>query len=456
MAHRPAVGLSATLGRSASSTIRWMRFAPTVRTIGAVAMNSQTINAAGARLGGWLQRDGWTQLWHAVYLAVLGCVTLVVLADSDVSVAKRIGLGVLAVLAAGWYMLIALRWRYWEAPPLRFALLMAVAAALWVPLVVGHPAYWSTAWAAYGVAACPWLRRSIPTVAILTGLLLVVDQFDGAPLSLDSVTTTIGIGVLVLLAQVTVGAVTHESERRRKLIVELEATRAELAASERAAGEMAERERLARDIHDALAQGFTSIVMLLEAVDAKLPADRAELRAPLDQALQTARESLGEARRIVWALRPDAGPPGALVASLERLAERAAASGDVKVDVVVTGDPEPLDARRELALLRTAQEAVSNARRHAEAATITVTLSWLGDRVILDIADDGRGFDPSVATPVAEGGFGLTSLAERARQAGGELTIDTTPGQGTTISIAFPLEPRSPEQPDSLVRRSTR
>lgn len=184
---------------------------------------------------------------------------------------------------------------------------MGVAAALWFPLLEAHPAYGMTVFAAYGVAACPWLRRSIVAVAVLTGLVLLADAVDGGdPAGAGDVAVLVVIAALVVLAHATRGAIAAESERRRRLIVELEATRADLAASERAAGALAERERLSREIHDVLAQGFASIVMLLEAVDAQLPAGSAVVRAPLDQALQTARDSLAEARASCgrWVPKP--------------------------------------------------------------------------------------------------------------------------------------------------------
>lgn len=408
-------------------------------------MSHELMPTRAARLKGWFERGGWVGIWQVVYLVTLIGASAAAVSDGDLSVARRAVIAVLATLATGWYLLITVRWRYWEGPPGRYAVAMVVAAGLWFPLLVWHSAFGWTIFAAYGVAACPWLRRSLPSVAVLSGLLLVADHLDGGEgVDVTQVAVVVGIGALVVLAHATMGAIASESERRRRLIEELEATRAELADSERAAGAMAERERLARDVHDALAQGFTSIVMLLETADAKLPSGSAEARAPLDQALQTARESLAEARRIVWALRPGPSEAGALVASLERLAERATTSGDSEVAVVVTGEPVALDAGRELALLRTAQEAVANARRHAGAARITVTLSWLGDTVILDVADDGRGFDAGRVIRHGDGGFGLMSLTERAREAGGTLTVESAPGQGTTISLALPLDAASP------------
>jgi signal transduction histidine kinase len=400
---------------------------------------------AGVRVRTWFERGGWVAVWVVVYVASLVGATTAAVLDDELSSPARLGIASLALLEAGWYVFVSVRWRYWEAPPARFAVAMTVAGGLWLALLVAHPAFWWTIFAAYGAAACPWLRRSVPTVVILTALILLADDLDGGrPIDAGRVAFWVGVGALVLLAHATIGAITAESERRRQLIVELEATRAELAAAERAAGALAERERLARDIHDALAQAFTSIVMLLETADARLRAGSAGALAPIDQALQTARDGLAEARRIVWALGPGAREPGALVASLERLAQRTGASGGVEVDVVVTGEPTPLDAGRELALLRTAQEAVSNAYRHAAARRITITLSFLGDSVILDVADDGRGFDPGRLTPRSGGGFGLANLTERARQAGGHLTIDSTPDEGTTVTLVLPVGAMSP------------
>ena len=406
-------------------------------------MSGELMRGVRFWLPGWFERHGWIEVWHAVYLATLVGATTVAVSDGARSASARTGIGVLAAAAICWYLLIVVRWRYWEAPPARFAFLLSVAAALWFPLLLAHPAFGWTVFAAYGVASCPWLRRSIPSVAVLSVLVLVADQLDGSPVGAGTIGVVAAIGALVILGHATVGAITRESEQRRQLIVELEATRADLAASERRSGALAERERLAREIHDALAQGFTSIVLLLEAADAKLPAGSAEARAPLDQALQTARDSLAEARRIVWALSPATGQPDALMASLERLADRTTATAGPTVEVVATGTPARLDAARELALLRTAQEAVGNARRHADASRITVTVSWLGDAVILDVADDGHGFEPRGVSADTDGGFGLDGLARRARDAGGGLTVNSRPGHGTTVSLELPVEKRA-------------
>lgn len=406
-------------------------------------------------LRGWFEQDGWLDVWHALYLATLAAATIAAAVDRDVDAGERAAMAALAVVGAGWYLLIARRWQYWEAAPARYALLLGVAAVLWIPLVRWHPAYSWTVFAAYGIAACPWLRRAIPTVVVLTVLLALLDHTDGTALTFGELAGLVAVGAVVLLAHATIGGIARESEHRRRLIEELEATRADLARREHDAGALEERQRLARDIHDSLAQGFASIVTLLEAADARLPADATDARASIDQARQTARDSLAETRRLVWALRDDHDDPhGALLAALERLAERTRTT-ELVVDIVETGTPEPIDSNAELALLRTAQEAVANAARHAAATTITITLSWLGKHVILDVADNGRGFDPATIGPRPDRtGLGLTGLRERAAEAGATLDIDTRPGDGTTITLDLPLDlpDAAPAETDRVAR----
>lgn len=396
------------------------------------------------RVLAWFEEDGWRDVWHAVYVASLLIATVAAGLDRDVAAVERAGMAILATAAAAWYLVIARRFRYWEANASRYAVMLGVAAVMWVPLVRWHPAYGWTVVAAYGVAACPWLRRAVPTVVALTILLAALDHTDGTALTGGELAAYVAVGLVVLLAHATIGGIARESDRRQRLIEELEATRDDLARRERQAGVLEERQRLARDIHDGLAQGFASIVTLLEAADARLPADAVEARAAVDQARQAARDSLGETRRLVWALRDDHDDPhNALIAALERLAERTRAVDpgvELDVQIIETGTPEQISTAAEVALLRTAQEAVANAARHAQARTIILTLSWLGDHVILDVADDGAGFDPISTGPRSDlSGFGLTGLRERAAAVGATLDIDSRPGAGTIVTLDLPL-----------------
>lgn len=222
-----------------------------------------------------------------------------------------------------------------------------------------------------------------------------------------------------------------------------------LVEQARRAGLIGERQRLAHEIHDTLAQGFASIVMNLEAADAILPTEHSpQAHWHLDQARLTARESLAEARRLVWALRPKLLEEAPLPEALARLAERWAEASNVAAHTAVTGAPRPLPPEVEATLFRVAQEALTNVRKHAQAHRTALTLSYMNDRVALDARDDGTGFDPGGAGVVVdtarESGFGLGTMRERVEQLGGTLSIESAPGEGTTLVVELPLSADEP------------
>ena len=229
----------------------------------------------------------------------------------------------------------------------------------------------------------------------------------------------------------------------------------------RQTGVLRERQRMAHEIHDTLAQGFTSIVMNLEAAEGAMPPNTDRARHHLDQARLTARESLAEARRLVWALRPDALENASLPEALERLAERWKGESGIAAGVATTGTPCPLPSEVEATLFRVAQEALSNARKHARTASrVALTLSYMGDNVALDVRDDGEGFDPDrEAGKVRDqnsGGFGLKGMRERVERVGGTLSIESAPGEGTTLAVELPMNMRGLEFESSPREKSLR
>ncbi|QLQ06519.1 MAG: sensor histidine kinase [Anaerolineae bacterium] len=227
----------------------------------------------------------------------------------------------------------------------------------------------------------------------------------------------------------------HESQKRQQLIEE-EATRQDLARAERQAGVLAERQRLAREIHDTLAQDFTSIVLHLEAADAGLPADAEPARTHVARRAQP-RGGLTEARRLVLALRPEPLEGASLPQALRRVAVRWAEETGVAVRVAVTGEHVALHPEAEVTLLRAAQEALTNVRKHAQARQVNITLSYMGDQVALDVQDDGVGFDSSAATA----GFGLAAMRQRVEQLGGTVVVESAAGHGATVAVTLPLHP---------------
>jgi signal transduction histidine kinase len=234
------------------------------------------------------------------------------------------------------------------------------------------------------------------------------------------------------------GTVVRQSRERQRLIEQLHATRAELAAAERQAGTLAERQRLARDLHDTLTQGFASIVLLLEAAEESMATGR-PVAQHIQQALRSARDNLAESRQVVWALRPRPLAEQPLPPALEELTRRLAEETGMQAETVVTGTVQPLPGEVEEALLRIAQEALANVRKHAAASRVTVTVSYLDDVTMLDVADDGVGFDHA-ASVAAAGGLGLPAMGERAAALGGSFVIESASGEGTTIAVKLPTK----------------
>ncbi|MFI1375982.1 sensor histidine kinase [Streptomyces longwoodensis] len=246
-------------------------------------------------------------------------------------------------------------------------------------------------------------------------------------------------------------ALYRESEDRRRLIEELTATRADLAAAQHTAGVLAERDRLAREIHDTLAQGLSSIQLLLRAAERALPQAPQNAARYVDQARQAAVDNLAEARRFIAALIPPTLEGTTLVDALERLCTTTSTRHRLTAGFHLTGDPAPLPTAHEVALLRITQSALANSVRHAEATSIEVTLSYFGDHVVLDIVDDGHGFDPTLlpAPDPETGGFGLAAMRARTQSLGGALTIESAPGHGTALAARLPLTSPADTEPET-------
>lgn len=201
---------------------------------------------------------------------------------------------------------------------------------------------------------------------------------------------------------------------------------------------LAERNRMAREIHDHLAQGFTGVLLQLEAAEAKLarmPGDSAPILTRLDHARNLAVASLQEARRSVMTLSPRKMEGASLLEALRILADRLLAGTDIQVELTQTGEPRPLRNRLEEELLRMAQELLTNALRHGKARWVRVTLQFEDRRVRLSVEDDGIGFDPTTAAA----GYGMRSIREGLRQMGGYLDLDSIPGFGARITLSLPL-----------------
>lgn len=277
------------------------------------------------------------------------------------------------------------------------------------------------------------IGTGLALLALFTATVLPSDDpADMVPAALVSV-------LISFVLSATLGLFIHriirEAEERALVIDELQSTRAQLAAVEHAQGVQDERSRLSREIHDTLAQGFTSVIALSRAASSALERDDVDkARERLAMIESTAVDNLAEARVIVAELTPGHLQSRTLVEALARLAETMTRETGIQVSSSVAGEPAPLGGNAEVVVLRGAQEALSNVRRHSGAKAAAVTLTYEAERVALEVKDDGAGFDPTTA----QMGFGLDGLRSRATELGGEVSIARAKPRGTRLVMELP------------------
>jgi len=392
--------------------------------------------------------EKWGTVWGVVTYSMLFVALGVSLAFGGLAWPRRVAAAGLSVLWGTWYWAFAMRGRLWQnRVPLLFAsFVVSIAAAAALAMI--HPVFVMLLFGYYGIAfgvlPVPW---AIPSVALVSIALAThfMDFSDGMATqkNLAYAFGFLAVGFFDILLGLFIASIIRQNRERQGLIDELEAARGELARAEREAGMLEERQRLAGEIHDTLAQGFTSIILHLESAGLAFDSDLPRARTHVERALKASRENLEEARRVLWALKPDVLERETLGAALERTVRKWGDAAGVRTEVTVTGGVRPLPAEAEIALLRTAQEALANVRKHAHARRVSVTLSFMDDEVIMDVQDDGRGFAAARATRHRDGrlgdGYGFPSMRKRVESLGGRLDVESAPGEGTTLMVAVPL-----------------
>jgi signal transduction histidine kinase len=393
----------------------------------------------------------WDWLWTAVfYSSVTFSVVIMLLDDGEPEAASGrpgdiwLPLAVTAVLLlwhGGGMRLVYRRYEWEERPYLRFLIILG-DIFLWFVLVNLSPAYY---FVLAGLFSQLFRHLPIPYAIVATVLLIATIIYQqssdaGLSLSLDNPIVWIYLfaGASSILLGVWMSAIIGQSTQRRELIEQLESTQAELVATQRREGMLEERQRLAREIHDTLAQGFTSIIMHLEAAEQALPLDPETTHNHLNRARDTARSSLEQARRVVQDLRPELLETQSLPEAIGRTAVRWTEETNIPIHLNTTGNPVPLHPDVEVTLLRATQEALANIRKHAGASQVNLTLSYMGDMVVLDVQDNGIGLNGATPSQLS-GGYGLQAMRERATQLSGTVEIESEPGEGTTLVISIPI-----------------
>ncbi|MEZ5152022.1 sensor histidine kinase [Rhodococcus zopfii] len=350
---------------------------------------------------------------------------------------------VLAVAVAGWYVagIWFVRRSGARSGPIQRRpgqIWLAVLVVGWLVLVVSDPNF---VWVAFALFfLCFHLLPTPAALAVtiaLTGVSIAASLWHGAPNTTASILGPVFGGAVAAGMAVVYQQLVRQSVQRQQLVDELTeahrellAAQDELVALQREAGALAERSRLARDIHDTLAQGFSSILLL----------SRAGQRAPDDTAViftqiaDTAQQNLVEARRVVDALAPAALEAAPLEAALGRLLDQLTEQTRIMGELLTDGETVALPMDYDVALLRVAQSALANVRLHSRARRVRATLSYAADEVRLDIVDDGVGFGERES-----GGFGLRSMRDRLVELGGTLVVESAPGDGTAVAATLPI-----------------
>ena len=385
---------------------------------------------ATAPAGSAAGRDAWDRgivLWDLAFYAVLAVGVVVVLSTDGLDGATRLRAVLALIVLAGWYATFGARALHGRSPTLGLVYMAGM-----IPLFLFAFAQYETlGFLLFVLYAQPWMlldRISLVVaadvaLAVGVGAIAYLVHHDSWLAALAQSGFSLGFAVLFGF---WIFRIITQSVDRRTVIAELERTREELAAVSHRAGVLAERERLAREIHDTVAQGFTSVVVLLELAESEVDTDPAAARQRLATARETARQNLAEARALVAALTPVDLQAAPLPEAIGRLVDRFGTETGLPARLTVTGEPRALPANTEVVLLRAAQEALANVRKHAGAGRVEVTR----DGAVLAVADDGAGFDPAAPT----GGYGLAGMRRRVAEIGGTVTIASGPG-GTRVEV---------------------
>jgi signal transduction histidine kinase len=298
-------------------------------------------------------------------------------------------------------------------------------------------------------ALCPMLLMTLPSimglvVVMLANLLPLAlvwadhGSFDSTVMGVLPM-TLLGIATAVLLG-LWITRIVQQSRERAQLIAELERSREEVARLSRQAGIAAERERLAREIHDTVAQGLTSVIALIQAADSELEEEPELARRHLVLAARSAAENLTETRGLVAALTPVALRGNSLGEAVRRQGESLAAETGLTVRYAAQGVEFPLPTAVSVVLLRSAQEALANIRKHAQARQVGIRAEFTDAAVRLRIEDDGRGFTTEAGEAGMQGGYGLRGMRARVGEIGGTMSVAGGPGRGTVVEVLVPLD----------------
>ncbi|WP_026185109.1 sensor histidine kinase [Salinispora pacifica] len=386
--------------------------------------------------GGW-----WTSdvVWEIYYVFIAVATAALVLGSTNRPVAARAGavatIAVALVWYAAWRRVLSggggATWRgyaYFAGATGLFAAGVAMANGVSLLLAMLCPQ-------AYVIL--PRRRAFIAVMTVNVSYLAVVFAVSRDLVAL--LEAPLWVAMMTVVVSVVCGTwfshVSDQNDDRAELIRALEASRAEVARLSHEDGVNAERQRLAADIHDTIAQGLSSVLMLMQAAEADLERSPGKARRHLALAMDTARDNLTEARALVGALTPAALDDSSLAQALRRLVDRFRSETGLHAEFAADVTGPPLPKALEVVLLRTAQESLTNVRKHARANAVVVRLEHHDGSLVLETQDDGCGR----ATTAQSGGYGLAAMRSRVQQMSGTVTVSSELGSGTLVRVEVPV-----------------
>jgi len=375
--------------------------------------------------------------WDAVVPIVAAAIVAPVLILSDLDVLGRALVAASAALLIVAYFGFGRRLRRGGSTPLAvvFVILLAISIGVGVAAAPFMAMLQTLAYPLVWVSVDTRRGGVLGSVAIGFGVFIGLVAHGGFTIeSLWEGILSAGLAVVFATALgLWISSIAEYGEERARLVTELTEAQSQVEALSRDRGAAEERERIARDIHDTLAQTLAGLVLLSERAGRQARDGRTDVAAEAIATIeQTAREALAESRALV--ARMAAVPADdALAAAIERLAARFRAEVGLAIDVEVAAGVD-LDREQQVVLLRCLQEALANVRKHARATLVVVTVAPHGEGIGMTVRDDGVGFDPSAART----GFGLDGISDRATLAGGSVEVDSVPGRGSVLTILLP------------------
>jgi signal transduction histidine kinase len=400
---------------------------------------SQPVATIATAKNAW---ERWQPVVHRIFSLLL--MMALVLSQTETTTPSVTRLTILFLSAAlfVWYFIaVRIGQQIQLKPPLWQVVYFVIGWLLWYVLANLNSFYFFLLFILFPyvfmIAPMPW---SIVLMVILNGLVLI---------TLNRISSDMAASWMIIVGLTSVGAgllgyfvkdIIHQSEERGHLIAELQATRENLAQTQHEAGVLSERQRLAGELHDTIAQGLIGIITQVEAAENAATQNinnTAGVPHHLEQAKIIARSSLQETRRFIWAMHSVVVEGRAFYDGLRHILESWSKASNLPTNLVITGLEYSLLPEYEFTILRIIQESLANIARHARASHATVTLSYTSDAILLDINDDGCGFDPG---DTQGRGFGLINMRYRTTQLGGTLAVESEAGEGTTITAHLPVK----------------